>query len=237
MAKRSDFEEIIYNVPWYVSLIIGLFILAFTGGIFKILGFVLLLASFLSILRTLSNEKMMGLVISLDDIKKISWDRFEDLVETYYKRNGYNVIHRGDAFADGGVDIEAYKNGKKTIIQCKHWNNRKIDVHLVREMYGVMMDEKADETVIITSGEFTQPAIDFASGKPIKLINGRKLLKMILELEHGELAKLKQNFLPVCPYCNKKMVLRKARKGIYRNKLFWGCVNYPSCKYKIPYSD
>lgn len=35
----------------------------------------------------------------------------------------------------------------------------------------------------------------------------------------------------VCPHCGGKLVLRTARKGIYKDHKFWGCSNYPQCTY------
>ncbi|MBM4456434.1 MAG: hypothetical protein FJ011_01505 [Chloroflexi bacterium] len=35
--------------------------------------------------------------------------------------------------------------------------------------------------------------------------------------------------LPVCPRCQKPMVLRTARKGPSAGKPFWGCSAYPDC--------
>jgi ssDNA-binding Zn-finger/Zn-ribbon topoisomerase 1 len=34
---------------------------------------------------------------------------------------------------------------------------------------------------------------------------------------------------PLCPSCNSEMVLRTARKGIYEDMKFYGCIRYPSC--------
>jgi len=34
---------------------------------------------------------------------------------------------------------------------------------------------------------------------------------------------------PICPSCNSSMVLRKARRGKYAGKHFYGCKNYPQC--------
>ena len=36
---------------------------------------------------------------------------------------------------------------------------------------------------------------------------------------------------PLCPKCGSKMVLRTARKGSNPGAEFWGCGNYPECKY------
>lgn len=34
-----------------------------------------------------------------------------------------------------------------------------------------------------------------------------------------------------CPYCDGNLVLRTAKQGEFAGKQFWGCSNYPQCKY------
>lgn len=35
----------------------------------------------------------------------------------------------------------------------------------------------------------------------------------------------------VCPICGDRLVLRRARSGVYAGDLFYGCSNYPRCRY------
>ncbi|MDW7671915.1 MAG: DUF2726 domain-containing protein [Bacillota bacterium] len=35
---------------------------------------------------------------------------------------------------------------------------------------------------------------------------------------------------PLCPKCDVPMVVRKASKGKYEGKVFWGCPNFPKCR-------
>jgi len=37
-------------------------------------------------------------------------------------------------------------------------------------------------------------------------------------------------YVPLCPKCGKKMVLRTARQGENAGKKFWGCSNFPECR-------
>lgn len=39
------------------------------------------------------------------------------------------------------------------------------------------------------------------------------------------------NHADVCPSCGGRLVLRTAMKGPYAGNQFWGCSNYPKCKY------
>ena len=49
------------------------------------------------------------------------------------------------------------------IIECKHWGeNHKVDVSVVRSVYGVQMAMQANQSVIVTSSRFTKDARAFA---------------------------------------------------------------------------
>ena len=41
----------------------------------------------------------------------------------------------------------------------------------------------------------------------------------------------KLNSIETCPWCGSKLVLRTARNGKYSGTQFYGCSNYPKCKY------
>ncbi|MFA7054578.1 MAG: restriction endonuclease [Kiritimatiellia bacterium] len=119
---------------------------------------------------------------------------------------------------------------------------------VVREMYGVMVAEKADRVVIVTSGTYTQEAQGFAKGKPILLIDGKALAQHIREVK-GEPAvapaaatapaakpvpqqvlSVQTQAAPACPKCGSAMVLRTAKKGANAGGQFWGCSRYPECR-------
>lgn len=41
----------------------------------------------------------------------------------------------------------------------------------------------------------------------------------------------------ICPRCSSKLVLRTAKKGENAGKQFYGCSNYPKCRYIMPIND
>ena len=94
------------------------------------------------------------------------WRNFEELVAEAYRRQGYRVAEGGYG-ADGGIDLELRKDGQLTLVQCKQWKTQKVGVNVVREMFGVLTAHQANRFIIISSGTFTQQAIDFAAGKPV----------------------------------------------------------------------
>jgi restriction system protein len=104
-------------------------------------------------------------------------------------------------------------------------------------MFGLMTAEHADETIIVTSGKFTRDAQDFATGKPIRLIDGSQLLALVQSVQAAtqstkDNADVGQNQVatPACPLCGKPMVQRTARRGANAGNQFWGCSVFPTCK-------
>lgn len=253
MKNKSLFEIMIFETSWYIGIIFGIivYVASFlvknmnTGliplgpafsTILKIFSILFFIGGILSGIRSLINKVLLKNTKSLDDIKKLSWKEFENLIEAYYNQKGYEVIHTGYDSSDGGIDLIAKKNGEKIIIQCKHWKAYKIDVKVIREVYGLLVAENASKAIIVTSGDFTEPAKEFAKEKPIELIDGNKLTFIISEINkfNTQLQNKnikKENKSPIlCPQCNSPMVLRIAKHGEHAGKKFWGCSNYPKCK-------
>jgi len=55
---------------------------------------------------------------------------------------------------------------------------------VIREMFGIMTAEQADEAVIVTAGKFTSEAENFAHGKSIQLVDGLRLLELVKQVQN-----------------------------------------------------
>ena len=184
-----------------------------------------------------------------ETIRSLSWQDFEWLVGEAYRRRGYTIIETGGGGADGGVDLVMKKNGETIFVQCKHWKMESVGVVIVRQLLGVVYDKKASGGIVITSGTFTQEAIDFARGNPIQLVNGKELYAMIGRIKNTAIPihKVKpavikmpvhDNPTPIlCPLCGSAMVLRTAKKGPTAGSLFYGCSTFPKCKGTRPHES
>jgi len=158
---------------------------------------------------------MLDSQTGLDSIRSLSWQEFEELVGEAYRRKGYFVLDNPGKGPDGGVDLRLRKGGKKTYVQCKHWKAQEVNVKTVGELYGVMHAGNADQGIVVTCGAYTWDTVDFAKGKPIELVNGRKLMALIGEVQKepkisGEVVETQ-----ICPRCGSEMILRTATKGIF----------------------
>ena len=142
---------------------------------------VLLAAGFVSVVVSWQKRRLLNKQTGPGSVGALSWQQFEALVGEVFRRQGYRVLENPGGGPDGGVDLRLGKDGKKVYVQCKHWKKKNVGVKPVRELYGVMKAKGADEGIVVTSGAFTREARAFARGKPLQLIKGEKLGKLIRE--------------------------------------------------------
>jgi restriction system protein len=167
-------------------------------------------------------------------ITSMSWRDFERLVGEVFRRQGFTVSGFGGQGPDGGVDLGLTNNGERYLVQCKHWRKRQVGVTVVRELYGVVSAQGAQGGFVVTGGEFSGEARDFAESCGIQLIDGQALEELIGRIpSRGSVADsgiaLGGPSAPDCPRCGLLMVERKAKQGQFVGKPFWGCQRYPKC--------
>ena len=185
-------------------------------------------------------RKLLDAQRGLDSVAALGWRHFEQLVGEAFRRQGYAVEETGLGGADGGIDLSLRKNGRRALVQCKQWRRRQIPVNVVREMYGLLAHHGADEVKIACSGTYTRDAASFARDKPIELIGGEELLRMIREVQTASIQTMRVAKIaepaaaastltvpPACPKCEMPMVERSNRKTGQR---FWGCSTFPTCR-------
>jgi restriction system protein len=155
-------------------------------------------------------------------IASMSWRDFERLVGETFRRQGFTVTGFGGNAPDGGVDLGLSKNGQRFLVQCKHWRKRQVGVTVVRELNGVIAAQRAHGGFVVTGGQFTREAREFADSCAIKLIDGPALDELM-----GDKPLVRS--APSCPRCGTSMVERKAKQGRFAGQVFWGCRHYPEC--------
>lgn len=260
MARRDEnILELLSQGPWWLSVALsaGVFVgfgfivpaiglshpflrglAAFAQQFAVILALVFLLPAPFAYWNSLRKRKLLDKQTDLESIQSLPWKRFEELIAEAYRRKGYSVVENNGFGADGGIDLVLKKDGNAYLVQCKQWRNQKVDVRVVREMYGVMTAERATGVIIITSGVFTHDAKAFAENKPIDLIEGHQVADLIRNVK-GKLystSETTEEDEKTCRKCSSKLVLRVARRGRNPGNRFWGCSNYPKCKFSEEYT-
>lgn len=117
----------------------------------------------------------------MDKINKMSGFEFEKLCQTLMIKFGFSVETTSQS-GDGGIDLIAVSDQPfikgKYIIQCKRYSDS-VGEPIIRDLYGVVADQRANKGILITTGCFTISAIKFAQGKNIELIDGEDLQKLL----------------------------------------------------------
>jgi hypothetical protein len=103
-----------------------------------------------------------GTLTSATTMRSLSPVAFERSCAALFQQMGYRTSLTRTS-GDGGVDIIIQKGGRRDIVQCKHYFNRGVGNNHVRDMTGAKHDFGAGNAYLLTSGFFTQPAIDLAS--------------------------------------------------------------------------
>ena len=175
---------------------------------------------------------------SAELLKQLEWRRFEELCVAYYQALGF-ATRIAKAGADGGVDILLQPQGAgraSCIARCKAWDAYRVGVKSVQELRSAMASAQVGEAVLLTSGRFTQAAVDLAAKERVELVDGAVLLDKLAALPPEKALGLLKfatqgDFLtPTCPSCSVKMMSRQSIQG---GRKFWGCRNYPTCKETI----
>lgn len=120
----------------------------------------------------------------VEHLMEISPRSFECIVEQLYKKMGFHTELTPEK-GDGGRDIVAEKidTGKKekALVECKRYR-KPVGVKLIRELLGVISNEKVNKGVLVTSSSFTRGAKKLAKDNPrIELISGIKLVPLLNE--------------------------------------------------------
>jgi len=152
---------------------IGILLLFSIIVIWRILGWMLLGSA---------SKRYLKRYRSLKKLKRLDWDAFEHLCRLLFEEAGWKVKENEKLGADGGVDLWMRKRRHLAIVQCKKYEDARVTIKVIREMYGLMYEYDVDEAYVVTTSEFTKECYRFVEDKAITLINGEALLEQLRRL-------------------------------------------------------
>jgi restriction system protein len=154
---------------WDVALLVAAIVL----GVLVIVGWVALWQAWR---RDLLPGRWPAL--NLQQIRDLTPSQFEAYVAyRLFGRHGYQVNNVRDT-KDGGVDIVVTDRwGQSAIVQCKRYRGT-VGAPIVRDLYGTMIHSGVPYAYLVTNSTFSQEAREWAAGKPIELIDGRRLVEL-----------------------------------------------------------
>lgn len=126
--------------------------------------------------------KSLGTSGSIDDI---SGRDFEEIVGRIFSKMGHSVSTTKGS-GDEGIDLYLKsKEGRRAGVQCKRWKGI-VGQPVIRGFYGSLIHAHLKKGYVVTTGKFSKGAKDFVRDKPIILIDGDELRKIIVEGDKGK---------------------------------------------------
>ena len=133
--------------------------------------------------NTAAREQLRELLLNMDAVA------FEHLVKHLLEKMGYQNVEVTSPSADGGIDvvgdIEVGITQVREVVQAKRHRNP-ISLDVLDRVRGILHRFSAIRGTIITTSRFSRPAEQAAfeeGGAPITLIDGDKLIELLIE--HG----------------------------------------------------
>lgn len=145
-----------------------------------------LLKGTLAVVIDMRNRKLIRVARYAEHLQLMTPTRFEHLCKTLFANQGYKVRHVGEQ-SDGGVDLLVSKDGVRSVVQCKRYSRSPVGRPVLQQLYGTFEDERAKHGFLITTSYFSRPAREFAKGKPITLVDRRRLVLWINQYAGGRI--------------------------------------------------
>ena len=137
----------------------------------------------------LSQEDFKNKLLSA--IGKMSPKKFEMFSRQLLGKMGVEFTNIGVQVSnDGGIDGYGYHRDlddfrtTRVVIQCKRYNGGSVGSQEIDMFLGAMSKFQADYGIFITNSRFTTAAVEAArSGKPITLIDGNDLVRLVIKYQ------------------------------------------------------
>lgn len=116
-------------------------------------------------------------------LMELSPGEFENLITNLFGKMGLET-RLTQASRDGGVDCVAFDPrpifGGKVVIQAKRYKGT-VGVSAVRDLFGTVHNEGGSKGILVTTSGYGHASFEFATGKPLELIDGSGLLYLLAE--------------------------------------------------------
>lgn len=133
--------------------------------------------------RFVAETDTLSAMDSRPNLMDLTPSDFESLIQNLFTSMGLEARQTRPS-RDGGVDCVAYDTrpifGGKVVIQAKRYKNT-VGVSAVRDLFGTLQNEGASKGILVTTSGYGSASFDFASNKPIELIDGANLLYLLEE--------------------------------------------------------
>lgn len=147
-----------------------------------------------------------SLVPSLDELRGLTWQQFEDEIARMFERMGYSV-EQTPYTNDGGRDAILIKDGVKYLLECKKYaDGGQSGRPDLQKFHSAIITDKAKSGFFVSAGAFTKEAVEWAATMPMELIDGQKLVRLMFHSKPA--ASDDDNYQSACRTCGKIVIHR-----------------------------
>ena len=107
----------------------------------------------------------------IEKLRAMSWDEFSAILESAYRREGFQVTR----LEGGRADFELVQGARHTLVAGKRWKATRTGIEPLRELEAAREAQEAHECVYVSVGEITEQAMAFALEKKIRVLQGAEL--------------------------------------------------------------
>lgn len=120
------------------------------------------------------------------DIDKLSGKEFEEYLEVFFQRLGYQV-KRTPYQGDYGADLILSKDGVKTAVQAKRYN-RSVGLKAVQEIAAAKEYYGCDKAMVVTNSYFSNQAKSLAKATQVELWDREQLVSNLIVSKKSSIA-------------------------------------------------
>ncbi len=122
-------------------------------------------------------------VSDLHEARALSWPQVERLVGDIFRRRGFAVSPV--TATSEGVDLVLRKDDQRLFVSCRQWSVWDVGAKAVHQLFIGMRREGVTGGIMVTTGQFTEEASDFASATGLELVDGSALLELVEEAQQA----------------------------------------------------
>jgi restriction endonuclease Mrr len=112
-----------------------------------------------------------SIVPSIEELRGLSPQRFEDEIARMFERLGY-VVKQTPYSNDFGRDVILSKGGEKFLLECKRYGAaRQSGRPELQKFHSAMISDRAKRGFFVTTGSFSKDALEFSSTVSIEPID------------------------------------------------------------------
>ena len=201
MARRKDNPEplAIPDLPWSLGIVIagllyaglrlllighpggGPFLSLLTNIVRANAGLVLMLVglgAFFTFSKSGPHSNRYA-EVDLDAVRALPFAEFKRLCGDAFGALGYGLQMDRSSRSPAHADLTLRRGKELTLVHCSRWRSLHVGIKEIRELHDAVIASRARLGIFVTAGTFSGAATLFARGKPLALIDGDGLARLL----------------------------------------------------------